>query len=436
MNNDKDDPFFTPQADDRTIIRPNPGGKRPDIPSAVYPNSQQSVPSGAAPKLGSLNPLEKAASGLLALLTKLNSSYSQSDPMGLKNRIIKEIEQFQITAQTQGIDPQTISSARYVLCTVLDEAVLNTPWGNESGWSDHSLLSIFHKETKGGERSFHLLKSLSQNPAKNRNLLELIYVCLALGFEGEYRLIEGGKNKLASIKDWLYQILQKERGIADPVLSPHWQGVIDRRNPLMQMVPVWVFGAVAAGLLTTIFTVLLFQLNNNSDPVFKEILTITPPTIDVVEPEPVKIVPIPKPQLTLSKLLATEIENKQLKVMELTQRSTVTIQGDNLFDSGSTTVNSAVFPLLQRIAESLNQLPGQVMVTGHSDNQPIRSARYPSNWHLSKARATSVSAVLKEILSNPGRVLIEGKSDLEPVDSNTTKEGRAKNRRVEITLLK
>jgi type VI secretion system protein ImpK len=436
MNNDKDDPFFTPQADDRTIIRPNPGGKRPDIPSAVYPSSQQSVPSGAAPKLGSLNPLEKAASGLLALLTKLNSSYSQSDPMGLKNRIIKEIEQFQITAQTQGIDPQTISSARYVLCTVLDEAVLNTPWGNESGWSDHSLLSIFHKETKGGERSFHLLKSLSQNPSKNRNLLELIYVCLALGFEGEYRLIEGGKNKLASIKDWLYQILQKERGIADPVLSPHWQGVIDRRNPLMQMVPVWVFGAVAAGLLTTIFTVLLFQLNNNSDPVFKEILTITPPTIDVVEPEPVKIVPIPKPQLTLSKLLATEIENKQLKVMELTQRSTVTIQGDNLFDSGSTTVNSAVFPLLQRIAESLNQLPGQVMVTGHSDNQPIRSARYPSNWHLSKARATSVSAVLKESLSNPERVLIEGKSDLEPVDSNTTKEGRAKNRRVEITLLK
>jgi type VI secretion system protein ImpK len=435
MNNDKDDPFFSPPSDDRTIIRPIPGGKRSDIPVAPLPSSQHSISTEPAPKLGSLNPLEKSASGLLALLTKLNSSFSQADPMGLKNRIIKEIEQFQMSAQAEGIDHQTISSARYVLCTVLDEAVLNTPWGNDCGWSDHSLLSLFHKETKGGERSFHLLKSLAQNPAKNRNLLELIYICLALGFEGEYRLLEGGKNKLTSIKDWLYQILQKERGIADPVLSPHWQGVTDRRNPLLQMVPVWVFGAVAAGLLTTLFTILLFKLNNDSDPVFKDILTITPPTIAVAEPEPPAI-PLPKPQLTLSILLANEIANKQLKVLELLQRSTVTIQGDNLFDSGSTTVNSSIFPLLQRIAESLNQLPGQVMITGHSDNQPIRSARYPSNWHLSKARATSVATVLKDTLSNPGRILIEGKSDLEPVASNASKEGRAKNRRVEITLLK
>ncbi|WP_411727015.1 type VI secretion system protein TssL, long form [Methyloglobulus sp.] len=434
MSNDKDDPFFTPQSDDRTIIRPIPGGKRSDIPTAPLPNKQPPVSTGPAPKLGSLNPLEKSASGLLALLTKLNSSYSQSDPVGLKNRIIREIEQFQITAQAEGIDPQTISSARYVLCTALDEAVLNTPWGNDCGWSQQSLLSLFHKEVSGGERFFHLLKALAQIPSKNRDLLELMYVCIALGFEGQYRLIEGGKNKLSSIKDWLYQILQKERGIADQVLSPHWQGVTDRRNPLMQMVPVWVFGAVAAGLLTTVFSVFLFQLNNDSDPVFKEIFAITPPTI-AVEPEPVPI-PQAKPQLTLSILLANEIANKQLKVMELTQRSTVTIQGDNLFDSGSTSVNSAVMPLLQRIAESLNRIPGQVMITGHSDNQPIRSARYPSNWHLSKARATSVAAVIKKILSDSVRILIEGKSDLEPIDSNATKEGRAKNRRVEITLLK
>jgi type VI secretion system protein ImpK len=437
MSNDKDDPFFSPQSDDRTIIRPIPGGKRSDIPTAPLPNRQPTVSNGSAPQLGSLNPLEKSASGLLALLTKLNSSYSQSDPVGLKNRIIREIEQFQITAQAKGIDPQTISSTRYVLCTALDEAVLNTPWGNDCGWSQQSLLSLFHKEVSGGERFFHLLKSLAQVPAKNRYLLELMYVCIALGFEGQYRLIEGGKNKLSSIRDWLYQILQKERGVANPVLSLHWQGVTDRRNPLMQMVPVWVFGAVAAGLLTTLFTVFSFQLNNGSDPVFKKISEITPPTIAVAEPEP-EPAPIPqiKPQLTLSILLANEIANKQLKVMELTQRSTVTIQGDNLFDSGSTSVNSAVMPLLQRIAESLNQLPGQVLITGHSDNQPIRSARYPSNWHLSKARATSVAAVIKETLSNPERILIEGKSDLKPVDSNATKEGRAKNRRVEITLLK
>ncbi len=434
MTKDKDDPFLSPQPDDRTIIRPMPGGKRPDKSSMPFPNTEQPIATGPAPKLGNLNPLEKSASGLLALLTKLNSSYSQSDPMGLKNRIIKEIEQFQITAQMEGVDSQTITSARYVLCTVLDETVLNTPWGNDSGWTQQSLLNIFHKEVKGGETSFRLLKALAQNPGKNKNLLELFYVCLALGFEGEYRLIEGGKNKLTNIRDWLYQILQKERGVADQVLSPHWQGVTDRRNPLMQLIPVWVFGAVAAVLLAIIFSVLLFKLNNDSDPVFNEILAISPPTIAIAEP----VVPKePKPeQLTLSILLANEIANKQLNVTESTQRGIVTIQGDNLFDSGSTSVNATLMPLLQRIAESLNRLPGQVMIIGHSDNQPIKSIRYPSNWHLSKARAESVAAVIKETLSNPDRILTEGKADHEPIASNTTKEGRAKNRRVEITLQK
>jgi len=438
MSKDKDDPFYSPQSDDRTVIRPVPGGvKRTDIPNSPPPENKPNLASAPAPKLGSLNPLEKSASGLLALLTKLNSSYSQSNPGGLRNKIIREIEQFQTAAQVEGIDHQTISSSRYVLCTVLDEAVLNTPWGNDSGWSQQSLLSLFHKEVQGGERFFHLLKSLSDNPSKNKNLLELMYICIALGFEGQYRLIEGGKNKLSSIKDWLYQILQKEKGFAEPVLSPHWQGVTDRRNPLMQLVPVWVFGAVAAGLLTVLFSVLLFKLNNDSDPVFNKISAIKPTVITVAEPEP-EYTPIPQliPVLTLTKLLANEIANKQLNVKELAQRSTVTIQGDNVFDSGSTVVNTSVLPLLQRISESLNQLPGQVMVTGHSDNQPIRSARYPSNWHLSKARADAVAKVIKETLSDPNRVLIEGKADLDPVAPNKTKEGRAKNRRVEITLLK
>lgn len=438
MNNDKDDPFFSPHSDDRTIIRPIPGGKRSDIPAspASGPSGWKSSDApGSLPKFGSLNPLEKSASGLLALLTKLTTSYSQTDPIGLKNRIIREIEQFQFSAQADGIDPQTISSARYVLCTVLDEAVLNTPWGNDCGWSQQSLLSLFHKEVSGGERFFHLLKSLAQIPEKNRYLLELMFICLTLGFEGQYRLIEGGKNKLASIRDWLYQILSKERGTSDPALSPHWEGVTDRRNPILQMVPVWVFGAIAIGILVTLFSVLLFKLNNDSDAVFHEILSITPPMAATKpDPEPPQNLPIPK--LTLTKLLAPEIANKQLKVLELTQQSTVTIQGDNLFESGSTTVNSSVTPLLQRIADSLNRLEGQVMIIGHSDNQPIRSARYPSNWHLSKARATSVAAVIKESLSKPDRIIIEGKSDLEPVASNNTPEGRAKNRRVEITLLK
>lgn len=427
-----DDPFFTPQqSDDRTIIRPIPGGKRSDLRYSSPTPPETDIGISSLPRLGRLNPLEKASSGLLALLTRLNTSTNQADPAGLKNKIIKEIQQFQLNAQACEIDPETISSSRYVLCTVLDEAVLSTPWGNSSGWSQQSLLSLFHKEVSGGERFFDLLKSLAQNPAKNRNLLEVMYLCLALGFEGRYRIIENGKDKLISIREWLYRILQKERGIAETTLSPHWEGVTDRRNPLMRLIPLWVFGAIAASLLAIMFSVFLFKLNNDSDPVFRQISSIKPAKTEIIETEP-----LPATPLSLSILLANEISKNLVKVTESPQQGTITIQGDNLFSSGSSAVNQNIIPVLYRIAESLNQLQGQVVITGHSDNVPIRSARYPSNWHLSKARAQAVADIIRQKLLSPDRMVIEGKSDLEPVASNETPEGRSKNRRVVITLLK
>lgn len=432
-SDDPFDPFFNPQADDKTIIKPIPGGgKRSGAQPPSSPGPFSPVSAGPVPKLGRLNPLERAASGLLALITRLNMSHSQSDPIGLKNKIIGEIKQFQLSAQAEHIDPQTVSSASYVLCTVLDEAVINTPWGNQSNWPKQSLLAYFHKEVEGGKRFFDLLKSVAQNPGRNKYLLELMYICLTLGFEGQYRLIEGGKNKLAGIREWLYQILQKERGIAEQTLSPHWEGLIDRRNPLMQLLPFWVFGAITAALLALIYSVFLYKLNSDSDPVFKDIYAINPPVMKVTETGPI----FESPQLTLSILLANEISLKYLDVQELAQRSTVTIQSDNLFDSGSSSVNPSIIPLLYRIADSLNQLPGQVLIIGHSDNIPIHSARYPSNWHLSKARAEAVAEVVKQNLSDPERIAIEGKSDLDPVASNKYPEGRAKNRRVEVILLK
>jgi type VI secretion system protein ImpK len=74
-----------------------------------------------------------------------------------------------------------------------------------------------------------------------------------------------------------------------------------------------------------------------------------------------------------------------------------------------------------------------VLVTGHTDNQPIRSVRYPSNWHLSQERAGSVKALLAGVIK-PERLRAEGRADAEPVESNATPAGRARNRRVEITL--
>ncbi|MGB0128800.1 MAG: OmpA family protein, partial [Rhodocyclaceae bacterium] len=95
-------------------------------------------------------------------------------------------------------------------------------------------------------------------------------------------------------------------------------------------------------------------------------------------------------------------------------------------------------PLIQRIGDALNQFPGRVLVTGHTDNQPLalsRRVRFPTNWDLSQARAEAVSALLNGRLTETARIRAEGRGESEPKVANDSPQHRAKNRRVEVTLL-
>ena len=106
---------------------------------------------------------------------------------------------------------------------------------------------------------------------------------------------------------------------------------------------------------------------------------------------------------------------------------------------GQTVVKPQYVNVLGRIAEALNEVPGQVLVTGYTDNQPIRTVRFPSNWHLSQERADVVKNMLDARLTGkyatPNRVRAEGRAESEPIAPNDTPENRARNRRVEVTLL-
>jgi type VI secretion system protein ImpK len=113
----------------------------------------------------------------------------------------------------------------------------------------------------------------------------------------------------------------------------------------------------------------------------------------------------------------------------------VTIRGDGTFASGSATLLPDREALMERIADALARVPGNVLVTGHTDNQPIaRSARFPSNWHLSDERATNIRDLLVAHKVAPERIRAEGRADAEPVVQNDTAANRALNRRVEVTL--
>ena len=115
---------------------------------------------------------------------------------------------------------------------------------------------------------------------------------------------------------------------------------------------------------------------------------------------------------------------------------TVRLAGEGMFPSASDTLEPRFEAVVDRVAAALDDEEGQIIVAGHSDNIPIKTARFPSNLALSLARAKSVMNRISGALTNKDRLTAEGRADKEPIASNETAEGRAKNRRIEVILVK
>lgn len=432
------DPFSAFESD-RTVIKPSAGrGARPGAaPVGAAPAMPGQVP-GAAPALDAaplpelpgvagFNPLLQAAAPLLGTAARLRSMPQHPNPAALRAALAEGIKQFESTTRAQGLPNEQVIAGRYVLCTFIDECASSTPWGGSGAWGSQSLLVLFHNEVSGGEKVFQLMGKLAENVPANRPLLELMYMALALGFEGRYRVIDNGRAQLETVRERLAQMLKQAAPAVDKELSPAWAGVRAGQQRLRDGIPVWVVAAATALVLMLVFIALRMTINARTDPTFQALQSLD---VKAAPPAPP---PVPAPQPRLAGLLAPDIQAGLVEVRDYADRSVIVIRGDGFFEPASADVADRVKPLLGRIAAALKPLPGPVLVTGHSDNQPIRSVRYPSNWHLSQERADSVKALLAATLP-ADRLRAEGRADSEPVDSNDTPAGRAKNRRVEITL--
>jgi type VI secretion system protein ImpK len=372
------------------------------------------------------NPLVTAANPLLNIIPQLRATVHVPDPAHLRDFLVAEIQAFEQRAMAAGIPSETIRGARYCLCTALDETAAQTPWGGSGAWSRHGLLVTFHNETWGGEKFFQLLAKLAQNPRQHGQLLELMYFCLALGFEGRFRIIDNGRTQLETLKQRLAQMVKENRGDYERPLSLHWKGLAPAHRRSWELLPLGVVAAVALLLGTGLYVWFAFALARQSDDVLAAVAAVRAPRIVVTRPPAA-------PRLAV--FLEPEIREGLVTVRDESDRSIVTLRGDGLFDRGSTTVRERYLPVLARIASALNEVNGPVLVTGHTDNSPIRTVRFPSNWNLSQERAEVVQRLLAARLATPGRVRAEGRADTEPVGPNDTPDNMARNRRVEVMLL-
>ena len=379
---------------------------------------------------GGSNSLVAAANPLLNAIPQIRHSVTHADPAGLRQRLIDEMRQFEMNCQRAGLPYEVIIGARYCLCTALDEAAALTPWGSRGVWPGQGLLVTFHNETWGGEKFFQLLAKLSQNPREQIVLLELINYCLQLGFEGRYRVLDNGRSQLETIKQRLLQMIRSVRGGYAPPLSPHPEDHPVTRKLWRPVVPLWACTALVGFLACLLYILLNWRLGDATSPVLAAVYQTPLPEVTIHNPAP----PAPA-ALNLKAFLRPEIEEGLVSVKDEADQSVVTLKGDGLFTSASTAVRGRYEEVLDRVAQAMNNVSGRILVIGYSDNVPIRSARFASNYELSLARAQSVQERLQQNLRQPQRVKAEGRGETNPLVPNTTAENRARNRRVDITLL-
>ena len=425
------DPFAAFESE-RTIIKPRPrvpaGGAAP--PPTPQPLPPQDLGGADSVVLDALNPLVSAAGPLLGLIASLRHLAQSPHVPTLRASLTMAVQRFEAQARKAGVANESVIAARYVLCTALDEAVANTPWGVQAGWNKQSLLVQFHNEAWGGEKVFQLLAKLAQDVPSNRHLLELVYCVLALGFEGRYRVIDNGRAQLDSVRQRLADLIRKDRPAPEADLSPHWRGQAAGTARLTDGIPLWILGAGVALLLALVYGGLRLSLNHRSDNTYATVASLRVPAVQVVAAPAAVPAKVPR----LSGFLQPEVKEGLVTVLEESDRSVIRLRGDSFFASGSAEPMAQSLPVLKRIGEALAQVKGEVLVVGHSDNQPIRSLRYPSNWHLSTARAEGVRAALAGTV-DAVRMRASGKADAEPVAPNDTPADRARNRRVDIVLL-
>lgn len=477
---------------DRTIILPDPGGRRrpaeapaaplpPQAPApqpfqpVPYPQPQRPAPPSAQPSTAdgqddwansdfsarrpppepverqralvmkrdvvvapNTNPFLRAAAPLLLLLGRLRVQLATASFSNLMEQVAASIEDFEKETRGSGASAEQVRAAKYIVCATADDIVQNIPTDERHVWAQYSMLSRFFGERVGGVRFFEELEKAKLDPSGNYHLLELIHACLGVGFQGMHRTSGGGAAALQQIQRNLYELLRRTRAQSRE-LSPRWQGQAIAPEAMRFQVPLWASVAVVGAVLLGLFLLLRTLLTGNAEATATE-LALLHPTSEigiqrrVYAPPPPPPPPPPESQAgRFQDALKAEINDSSVVVIESGNQVVLRLAAA-LFPPADARVKPAFTGLLQRLATLLEKQTGPIKVVGHTDAIPIKTVRFPSNFVLSEARAKAVADILKAGLSKPDRVAIEGKGSDVPIASNKTPEGRARNRRVDIVV--
>jgi type VI secretion system protein ImpK len=482
---------------ERTVIRPNPGGRRPVAPPpapGVPPAPYSPVPQGYAPPQPAVppsapyatpgppgnpnqdewiatqaqapqpvvqahapevridelvapneNPILRSAGPLLLLLGRLRVAILRASFGSLMEQVADAIVFFEKDIRSAGISESQAITAKYIICATADDIVQNIPTEDRHVWTQYSMLSRFFGERTGGVRFFDEITRLKQDPVVNYDLLELQHTCLSLGFHGIHRTSAGGVATLQQIQRDLYETLRRLRPRGYRDLSPRWQGQDLTGRMSRVRVPWWGVLGIVGLLLFGVYFGLLYWLTGGVDSAAAQMATLHDTgklsliRSVPIQPPPPFVPPEPDVITQMQRICAAlgpEVASDKASAEQTANQITVRVGNVILFDPGSATVLDDFKAIADRVAATLDKEEGYIKVVGHTDNTPISrsNVRFPSNYQLSIERAKSVAALFRPRLAKPDRLQTDGKGETAPIADNKTPEGRAKNRRVEILI--
>ncbi|WP_321963537.1 type IVB secretion system protein IcmH/DotU [Paraburkholderia sp. J7] len=424
------------------------------------------------------HPMLEAARPLLQALRTTPAELAADDVLARRQWLLSEAKMFERVCAALKLPRADADNARYCLCTALDEAAMQTAWGKGAAtgteWSANGLATTLGYDRQGADRVFHLIDSAMRHPTSNGELLAVFQQILACGFKGRYRRTPDGARTLKAVLRNLDQTISKAKeaprakGAAGhrrddpnaaastsddaqdtvfetPRTARSEPGASPRRTPADDVADVafrmgpskrratgspgrsrpgspdrrrYVAGALAAVLITGLlgaggYGLCARRAQDKSQAGSLQVIAAG-----------------------IHSRLAHSGDSNAVSLNENDDHSRLAIRIDGMFAPGQYTLNPAAVPPVTQVGAAIAAEPANVLVhlTGYTDDTPFERPGGLSNQALSTLRAQSVMHALASAGVSPERITVSGSGESSPLDDNHTREGRARNRRVEIAV--
>jgi type IV/VI secretion system ImpK/VasF family protein len=383
------------------------------------------------------NPMMMAAAPVLSLIVGVRSGRVHLSLPDLHQKASAAVATFDQALLAAGYDAETRQRARYAVCATVDDIAQNLPGQAADGaeWARRSLVVQVFNENIGGDRFWRLLDDMLARPAEFANLIELYHACLAAGFEGRYRVAPDGKRRLHEIMASVYAALDHVRALSQTELSPHWRGQPTPAARVSFWATLVLAGSIALAALLALFILLRVVLIQTGQPSLNALKAVNPDQpLRMSRVAPAPPVPTSTQLQRIQGFLAPEIAQHLVAVEQDSRSIRVRTTVGQLFKSGSDKLEPGREALFARIGAAIEAERGAVRVEGHADTDHLVSVTFPDNFALSKARADAAAQILRGKITDATRISTEGFGDSQPIASNSTANGKALNRRVEIVI--